>query len=263
MSGSENDNELKRTKGDVAHTLTKAGLSAIPFVGGPIAELMSLIWEPALSKRRDEWLKRLAEDLELLTIKIDGFKLEDLANNDAFITTTIQASQNAIRNHQKEKLDALRNAVLNSALEKDSNDDLHAFFLTLIERLTVFHIQILQIIASKEYGVLTFEYFKDTGESISNKSIALSIQASLVHEIIKDFKISETSLNSIDPLKPQLDKTYAKVYEHLFIDQECDVQVLKDDEWKKRIIQARSLLVVIIEDLNNQNLIDITKYIGN
>jgi hypothetical protein len=144
---------FKRTKVDVGHALTKAGLSAIPFVGGPVAELMNLIWEPALSKRRDGWLIGLAENLQLLTEKVEGFKLEDLSQNETFITTTIQASQAAIRTHQKEKLNALRNAVLNSALNTNLNDEIQLLCLSLVERLTVSHILILEYFSTCERGI--------------------------------------------------------------------------------------------------------------
>jgi hypothetical protein len=48
----------KRSKADIALTITKAGISGIPVVGGSAAELFSLIIVPPLSKRRDEWIER-------------------------------------------------------------------------------------------------------------------------------------------------------------------------------------------------------------
>jgi hypothetical protein len=44
----------KASMGDIAHTSTKAGLSAIPLVGGPAAEIFAAIITPPLTKRRDE-----------------------------------------------------------------------------------------------------------------------------------------------------------------------------------------------------------------
>lgn len=46
----------KRSKGDIAHTLTKAGLSTVPVVGGPTAELFQHLIQPPLEKRREEWM---------------------------------------------------------------------------------------------------------------------------------------------------------------------------------------------------------------
>ena len=46
------------------------------------------------------------------------------------------ATQIAIRNHQRKKLEALRNAVLNSALVNASEEDIQLMFLNFIEYLT-------------------------------------------------------------------------------------------------------------------------------
>ncbi len=40
----------KRAKGDVAHAVTKAGLSAIPVLGGAAAELFQNVIQPPLEK---------------------------------------------------------------------------------------------------------------------------------------------------------------------------------------------------------------------
>jgi hypothetical protein len=57
-------------------------------------------------------LERRLRDLES---KVAGFRLENLASNDQFISATLVAMQAALKTHQKEKLDAFLNAVLNVA----------------------------------------------------------------------------------------------------------------------------------------------------
>ena len=61
-----------------------------------------------------------------------------------FITTILQASQAAIRNHQEEKLEALRNAVLNSALPGAPAEDLQFMFVRYIDELTPWHLSVLK-----------------------------------------------------------------------------------------------------------------------
>jgi len=51
----------KPMSGDALHTFVKAGLSAIPIVGGPAAELFAYVVVPPLTKRRDEWLQLIAD----------------------------------------------------------------------------------------------------------------------------------------------------------------------------------------------------------
>jgi len=131
------------TSGDVVYTLTKAGLSAIPVVGGPIAELLQLVLQPPLEKRRDEWLADLAARLHELETK--GISLESLQSNEQFISATLQATTIAMRTHQREKLQALRNALLNIAVGQAPDEALQAIFLNMIDQFTQWHVRILRL----------------------------------------------------------------------------------------------------------------------
>jgi hypothetical protein len=131
--------------GDARHTITKAGLSTIPLIGGPAAELFNAIIVPPLARRRDEWIQGIAVHLEELELKVEGLKVENLSKNESFITTMMHASHAVIRSHQKEKLEALQNAVLNSALPNAPEDDLQIIFLNLIDRYSPSHIRMLNI----------------------------------------------------------------------------------------------------------------------
>lgn len=131
--------------GDAAHTITRAGLSAIPVVGGPAKELFSAIIVPPLTKRRDEWIESISTALKALEEKVVGFSIESLSQNDMFITTVMHASQSASRNHQKEKLEALRNAVLNAALPSAPEEDYQLMFLYFVDTFTPWHLIILRL----------------------------------------------------------------------------------------------------------------------
>ena len=149
------DSKPKKSKGDAVHTITKAGLSAIPLIGGSAAELFNAIIGPPIAKRQDEWIQGIANRLKKLEEKVKGLKLEDLSRKDSFITMMMQASQTAIRTHQQEKLEALQNAVLNSALLNAPEDDMQIIFLNLIERYSLSHIRML-----KTYYEADIEYSK-------------------------------------------------------------------------------------------------------
>jgi hypothetical protein len=149
-----------RNRGDVAHSIARAAISAIPYIGGPAAELFTLVIAPPLEKRRDEWMNSIGEGLQNLSDKVKGLRFENLSDNEAFITCVLQATQAAIRNHHTEKLEALRNAVLNSALPNAPADDLQLMFLNYIDSLTTWHLRILKFFENprgwgKQHG-LTF-----------------------------------------------------------------------------------------------------------
>lgn len=143
----------RKNKGDAAHMLTKAVLSAIPVAGGPAAEFFAYVVEPSLSKRRAEWEETVTDKLNELEDKVEGFHIKELAEDPSFITSYINATRLAISEHRIEKLAALRNAVLNSALSSSLDDDTLALFLNYIDRLTPWHLRLLSYFGSDHpYG---------------------------------------------------------------------------------------------------------------
>jgi hypothetical protein len=129
---------------DHVHLVVKAALSAIPIAGGPAAELFAGIIAPPLARRRDNWLQSLAESLASLQERVSGFRAETLSEREDFISAALQASQAAVRTHQQAKLDALRNAVLNVAIQRAPDEDQQAVFMNYIETLTAWHLGILK-----------------------------------------------------------------------------------------------------------------------
>ncbi len=143
----------KKSVGDVAYTVVRTGISAIPIVGAPAAEIFALVVAPPLERRRNEWIESIGKRLIELTEKVEGFKIEELSQNESFITTVTHASQAAIRNHQEEKLEALRNAVLNAALPNAPNEDLQLMFLNFVDSFTPWHLVILKFFDNpREWG---------------------------------------------------------------------------------------------------------------
>ncbi len=163
--GEPKEGELKlpgATKVDTAHTLVKAGISAIPVIGGPAAELFSLVIVPPLERRRVEWMNSVAQRLMELEKKVDGFKVENLRDNQLFVTVVVHATVVALRNHQKEKLEALQNAVVNCALRINIEEDLQLMFLDLIDSLTPLHLRIIT-------------YFDNPSKWLKDHGVKLSI----------------------------------------------------------------------------------------
>lgn len=183
---------LKATARDHLHTLARAGLSMIPTVGGPAAELFSMLIVPPLTKRRDEWLQALANGLEELEKKVDGFKVQSLVNNEAFVTMVMEASHLAMRNHAKEKVDALRNAVLNSAL-KTPDEYLQGVLLQFISIATPWHFRVLEFYSDPEAYVKRAGLKIESGDFLSyfverifpnlngNDAFRLQVERDLLH----------------------------------------------------------------------------------
>ena len=161
-----------KSAGDIAHYIAKAVVSAIPTAGGPLQVLLETIFSAPLEKRKLAWLEELADVVTELQQKVAGLTPEKLAANEAFITVALQASQIAIRNHHKDKLDALRNAVLNSALPNPPEEDEQLIFLRLIDQLIPWHLRFLALLDSPE-GWMTRHDIQNPGWSMGGVSTVI------------------------------------------------------------------------------------------
>jgi len=143
----------KESKGDIIHKLVKGAISGAPLGGGLAAEFFELVIKPPYTKRFKRWMESVAEAFKKLEEEVEGFKIENLANNEMFTTTILHATQVAIRNHQKEKLEALRAAVLNSTSPNAPEEDLQLMFLNWVDEFTTWHLRILKFFDSPETWV--------------------------------------------------------------------------------------------------------------
>lgn len=136
----------KQSKADVTHAIVKAGLSAIPLIGGAAAELFQCVIQPPLEKRREKWMVAVGEKLQEL--ELSGIKLENLQNNEEFVSLVMYATMIALRTHQEEKLSALRNAIANVAIGQAPDEVLQHIFLSLIDTFNSLHLKVLKLFQS-------------------------------------------------------------------------------------------------------------------
>ncbi|WP_414903641.1 hypothetical protein [Pseudomonas sp. IT-P260] len=126
------------------HRLARMGISALPVVGAPLMEIFNSVLESPLNRRRTETMIQIGEVINNL-IEKHVLTEEDLQENEAFISTVSEVCAISLRNHQSEKLEALRNAVKNSALPSCPSDDHRQMFLNFVDVCTVTHIKILHV----------------------------------------------------------------------------------------------------------------------
>lgn len=135
----------KKTRGDHQLSALKVAVSAVPLVGGPAAQLLSEVLTPPYVKRWEAFSAALAQRVEDLIEKVDGLSQSSLSENDRFVTAVFRAIRIAAHTHQREKHEALLNAVQNTVLI-DLSDDLVEVFLSYIEDLTPTHLRILAVL---------------------------------------------------------------------------------------------------------------------
>lgn len=130
--------------GDLGHKAVKAVLGAVPFAGSGLAEFFDLIVAPPLRKKQDAWMTDVSAAIWDLKDRVEGFEPEKLSQSPVFASAVFTATQAAMKTTDETKLAALCNAVLNIATRPDTNAVERDLFLYLIDRLTPFHLQVLQ-----------------------------------------------------------------------------------------------------------------------
>lgn len=154
----EMENDFKNTSSDYAHSMVNVALSSLPIAGSFVSEIFNMVISTPLEKRKEKWMISIVERLEELQEKVNGFNVESLSQNELFISILNRTSQLAISNHQEEKVTALRNAVMNTALNIKIDENEQMMFLNLIDSMTPWHLKLI-------------DYFDDPKERFRENNI--------------------------------------------------------------------------------------------
>src|SRR5512132_105524 len=125
----------------LAQTGAEMIVNMVPVFGGTMAVALTVALNHKLNKRRERWFTELAEVVEELRDRFDGFDPESLAENEAVVDAVVTATRIVDRTSQREKSEVLRNALLNSALRPAPDQDIQKLYFALIDDLTPTHMR--------------------------------------------------------------------------------------------------------------------------
>lgn len=135
----------RATAGDTLHAVVRAGIGAVPLVGGPTLELLARLFKSPLERRRESWFEEVhAAIADLQTRGVDVSALKD---DDDFCNLVVDATEAAMRTHRDEKRQALHNVITNAGLRGTAGETKSRIFLRLIDELDVHHLLLLQLLA--------------------------------------------------------------------------------------------------------------------
>ncbi len=159
----ELENDLKNTSVDYVHSIVNATISSAPLIGSVASEIFSMVIASPLEKRKEKWMLKIAESIEELQNKVEGFDVHSLCEDELFISVLNRASQLALSNHQEEKIDALKNVVINTALKISIDENEEMMFINMIDSLTPWHLKIINYFENpkerfEEFGIKPREY---------------------------------------------------------------------------------------------------------
>lgn len=135
----------------MAEQAVVGGVGMVPIVGSPLAVAFAVAMGWTHNRRMAAWLDELAEAVtDLQDEHGEYLTLDDLAANDTFVDAVINATRAAQATHQEEKLEALRNGVVNSIGPDAPSADEQARFFRLIEQFTPAHVRLLTFLDNPE-----------------------------------------------------------------------------------------------------------------
>lgn len=137
----------EKTSGAVhgAMVAAEAIASALPGVSYASQQLLDHYVRRPLEDRREAWFDRIGEGLKRLEERPEGFDPHRLAGNEEFVSIVFEATQIAMKTHREEKREALRNAVMNTALGLSLDEVVRGTFMSLIDRFSPLHLELLRV----------------------------------------------------------------------------------------------------------------------
>ncbi|QDT54796.1 hypothetical protein Pan44_28340 [Caulifigura coniformis] len=135
------------TAGKVATGMLAASLSGLPLLKLPAETLFGILVADPGQKRSRQFFEDVCNWLELLASQ-NRVTMEVLQNHQEFISALRGGMVAATTTHHREKLDALRNTVLNIAVGPDEDDPERQVFLSHIQQLGAWHLRYLKFFAS-------------------------------------------------------------------------------------------------------------------
>ncbi len=133
----------KQDISDITYSLMISAGKIIP-VAGPVIEFLSGVVDRPINQRQREYIENIRSMVVNLSERLEEYKIENLTNNPSFLSAFLYGGQIAIRNHQIEKLEALRNAVINTALPNSIDESQQQIFLNLIDTFSEWHLRVLK-----------------------------------------------------------------------------------------------------------------------
>lgn len=114
--------------------------------GGRVGtKIFNILIGTPYAARLNEWRIDVTDKLNSI-----GVSPEILESNEAFLDAVMQGSQAALKTHEKEKLTALRNAVVNTTLPNPPDESLQQIFIQFVDEFTVWHLRLLNLLSDPE-----------------------------------------------------------------------------------------------------------------
>jgi hypothetical protein len=179
--------KLDKTPGsELAATAIRAAVDAIPIVGGSLSTLIEQLIPDWKFKRLLTFVAELSVDVESVKERIQL----DYLKKEQFGFLFEQTFRAVLENYQVEKLDALRNVLVNSMVSMDVNQEMKEYMLGLVGRLGSLHMRFVSLLEDPAI------YYKTHG--VQDEVSQVGIGGSMIQELRKCFtEMTDESIRAV------------------------------------------------------------------
>ena len=132
---------------DVGSSVLRVGASFVPVLGGAISEAIGLAAQQLANKRTEKFYQDVADRLLELQDQIDAL-------TESFVSRALEAARIVEHTGEEDKLEALRNAVVNTLSSTAPSEDIQHLFLNYVDQLSGLHLRLLTfVIEPEKFGV--------------------------------------------------------------------------------------------------------------
>lgn len=132
---------------EVTEAIASGLVASIPGVGGALQVVLDMVLNREFRQRSGDFLWYVADGINRLQEQVDSLpKVEELGQHEDFLDAVFQATRAAQATHDREKLKALRNAVLNTLLPGAPDADEQARFIRLVDQFRPSHLRLLRFL---------------------------------------------------------------------------------------------------------------------
>lgn len=133
----------KSTSREIVERAVEGAVGMVPVAGNPLAVAFAVAMGWAHNRRMTAWLNDLADAVTDLQERTGIPTAKELAQDDDFVDAVVTATRAAQATSRAEKLQALRNGVLNTLCPNAPTLDEQARFFRLVEQLAPSHLRLL------------------------------------------------------------------------------------------------------------------------
>jgi len=168
------DGKPSEKKSDLIREFVEEAVSTFIPGGGFAVKIIQKISVPKMEQRQERWETEVTDAINKLYSILGESELTKRAQEEDFLSILLQAYPIMMKNHQADKINYIKNAIINSVIDNENIFDLKTSMFILIDELSIIHFYLLFFYKENLSRLNSYEHlyegFENTYPNLINKS---------------------------------------------------------------------------------------------